>query len=107
LYSTLLGEATFHDLLLACDEDLTNEARRQRCLICQSALHSPDYPRKPRGRLCRLGPEMKGCCRPRCSSALLAARPSGCMRAALSVTIDRKASAGFLTALANPQKTRV
>ena len=57
MYSTLLGDATFHDLLLACDEDLADEARSQRCLICCSALHSADYPRKPRGRLCRLGPE--------------------------------------------------
>ena len=49
-YSTLLGDATFHDLLLGCDEDFANQARRQRCPICHSALHSADYPCKPRGR---------------------------------------------------------
>jgi hypothetical protein len=54
LYSTLLADATFHDLLLACDRDLANQVRRQRCLVCRSALHSATYPRKPRGRLCRL-----------------------------------------------------
>jgi hypothetical protein len=57
LYSTLLGDATFHKLLLACDRDLANQVRHRRCLVCRSALHSANYPRKPRGRLCRLPPE--------------------------------------------------
>ena len=57
MYSTLLGDATFHNLLLACDRDIVNLVRRRRCLLCRSALHSADYPRKPRGRLCRLSPE--------------------------------------------------
>jgi hypothetical protein len=57
LYSTLLGDATFHNLLLACDRDLANQVRRRRCLLCRSPLHSANYPRKPRGRLCRLPPE--------------------------------------------------
>src|SRR5262249_6247929 len=57
LYSTLLGDATFHNLLLACDRDITNQVRRRRCLLCRSSLHSANYPRKPRGRLCRLPPE--------------------------------------------------
>jgi hypothetical protein len=57
LYPPMLGEATFHDLLLACDRDLANQVRHRRCLICRSALHSANFPRKPRGRLCRLPPE--------------------------------------------------
>jgi hypothetical protein len=57
LYSTLLGDATLHNLLLACDRDLANQVRRRRCLLCRSPLHSANYPRNPRGRLCRLPPE--------------------------------------------------
>ena len=57
MYSTLLGDATFHNLLLACDRDLANQVRRRRCLLCRSPLHSANYPRKPRGRHCRLPPE--------------------------------------------------
>jgi hypothetical protein len=57
LYSALPANATFHDLLLACDRDLADQVRRGRCLVCGSALHSGNYPRKPRGRLGKLGPE--------------------------------------------------
>src|SRR5262249_15052310 len=57
LYATLLADATFHDFLLACDQDLAAQARRRGCRFCRGALHSGDYRRKPRGRLCRLGPE--------------------------------------------------
>ena len=53
LYRDLLADATFHQLLLACDADLADAARAGRC----GALHSACYPRKPRGRPCRLGPE--------------------------------------------------
>jgi len=57
LYRDLLADATFHQLLLACDADLADAARAGRCVLCGGALHSACYPRKPRGRLCRLGPE--------------------------------------------------
>jgi len=43
--------------LLACDADLADAARAERCGLCGGALHSACYPRKPRGRPCRLGPE--------------------------------------------------
>src|SRR5262249_6748357 len=56
-YATLLADATFHDFLLACDQDLAREARRGGCRLCRGVLHSPCYWRKPRGRLCRLGCE--------------------------------------------------
>jgi hypothetical protein len=57
LYRDLLADATFHHLLLAFDADLADAARAERCALCSGALHSARYPRKPRGRLCRLGPE--------------------------------------------------
>jgi hypothetical protein len=50
LYRELLADATFHDLLLACDRDLAEEARDGRCRLCGGVLHSATYPRKPRGR---------------------------------------------------------
>src|ERR1700733_11642042 len=57
LYRDLLADATFHQLLLACDADLAEAARAERCTLCGGMLHSACYPRKPRGRPCRLGPE--------------------------------------------------
>ncbi|HUJ36818.1 MAG TPA: hypothetical protein VLW88_03975 [Hyphomicrobium sp.] len=57
LYRDLLADATFHQLLLACDADLAEAARAGRCALCGGTLHSACYPRKPRGRPCRLGPE--------------------------------------------------
>jgi hypothetical protein len=57
LYRDLLADATFHQLLLACDADLADAARAGRCAFCGGALHSACYPRKPRGRPCRLGSE--------------------------------------------------
>lgn len=57
MYSTLLGDATFHELLFHFDQDIANGARRGRCLRCRSVVHSARYRRKPRGRLCRLSDE--------------------------------------------------
>ena len=57
LYATLLADTRFHDLLLACDRDLADECRAEGCELCGGRLHSARYPRKPRGRGCRLGPE--------------------------------------------------
>jgi hypothetical protein len=57
LYRDLLADATFHQPLLACDGDLAVMARAGRCGLCGGTLHSACYPRKPRGRPCRLGPE--------------------------------------------------
>ena len=57
LYRDLLADATFHQSLLACDADLAEAARAERCTLCGGMLHSACYPRKPRGRPCRLGPE--------------------------------------------------
>ena len=57
MYRDLLADTTFHHLLLTLDNDLADAARAGRCARCGGALHSACYPRKPRGRLCRLGPE--------------------------------------------------
>jgi hypothetical protein len=57
LYRDLLADATFHHLLLACDADLAEGTRARRCSLCGGALHAASYPRKPRGRLNRLGAE--------------------------------------------------
>ena len=57
LYSTLLADATFHELLLVFDRDIAIAARRGRCLLCGSVVHSAQYRRKPRGRPAGLGDE--------------------------------------------------
>ena len=64
MYPALPANATIHDLLLACDRDLADQARRQHCLVCGSAVHSDNNPRKPRGRLRKLPPEhdLRLCC---------------------------------------------
>ena len=56
MYAALLADARFHDLLLAADRDLAEACRTEGC-ACGGRRHSADYPRKPRGRPCRLGPE--------------------------------------------------
>jgi hypothetical protein len=48
LYSSLLANASFHELLLAFDRDLADSQRASAC-ACGGALHSAKYPRKPRG----------------------------------------------------------
>jgi hypothetical protein len=57
LYSTLLADATFHELLLVFDQDIAISARREPCLSCRGVLHSARYRRKPRGRPAGLGEE--------------------------------------------------
>jgi hypothetical protein len=57
LYWDLLGDATFYELLLACDRDLADTARCAGCARCSGVVHSAPYWRKPRGRPCRLGRE--------------------------------------------------
>jgi hypothetical protein len=57
MYAGLLADASFHNLLLAFDGDLAEATRAGRCPVCGGVLHSAKFPRKPKGRLCRLGPE--------------------------------------------------
>jgi hypothetical protein len=57
LYTTLLADARFHELLLAFDRDLADTARGAGCTLCGGVVHCAPYRRKPRGRACRLGPE--------------------------------------------------
>ena len=60
MYSALLTNASFHELLLAFDRDLADSQRALGC-ACGGALHSGKYPRKPRGLptelMSALGPE--------------------------------------------------
>ena len=55
MYATLLADTRFHELLLAIDRDLADSCRTEGCALCGGRLHSARYPRKPRGRPCRLG----------------------------------------------------
>ena len=57
LYSNLLADTRFHELLLAFDRDSADAVRAAGCPQCPGVLHSARYWRKPRGRLVRLGPE--------------------------------------------------
>jgi hypothetical protein len=57
LYQSLLSDTRFYDLLLEFDHDLAEEARSAGCAECGGALHSARYWRKPRGRLCCVGPD--------------------------------------------------
>ena len=57
MYRDVLTDATFHQLLLACDRDLADTARGAGCKRCNGVVHSAHYWRKPRGRPCRLGRE--------------------------------------------------
>jgi hypothetical protein len=57
LYSTVLADARFHELLLDFDQDIAIAARQERCLLCRSAVHSARYRRKPRGGPAGLGEE--------------------------------------------------
>ena len=52
-----VGRRHIPSAVLACDGDLAVMARAGRCGLCGGTLHSACYPRKPRGRPCRLGPE--------------------------------------------------
>jgi len=58
LYSALLGNASFHELLLGYDRDLAETTRARGC-GCGGVLHSAQYPRKPRpwALVRSLGPE--------------------------------------------------
>ena len=57
MYSTVLADATFHQLLLAFDQDIANTARQEQRALCAGVLHSGRYRRKPRGRPAGLGEE--------------------------------------------------
>lgn len=56
MYQSLLGNASFFELLREIDLDLAGEARSAGCR-CGGALHAARYPRKPRGGPAGLGRE--------------------------------------------------
>jgi hypothetical protein len=43
LYRDVLTDATFHQLLLACDRDLADTARGAGCKRCNGVVHSAHY----------------------------------------------------------------
>ena len=43
MYRDLLTDATFHQLLLACDRDLADTARDAGCERCNGVVHSAHY----------------------------------------------------------------
>ena len=55
----LLGDGSFHRLLLRADKDLAQQAREGGCAVCGGPLHSGNYARKPRGGPPWLGEEDK------------------------------------------------
>lgn len=55
MYQALLRESSLFELLLRCDRDLAEEARRRGC-ECGGPLHAAFYERKPRGGPACLGP---------------------------------------------------
>ncbi len=57
MYQAVLADAKFHEQLLAFDRDLAASARAARCWLCDGALHSASYDRKPRGGPAGLAPE--------------------------------------------------
>jgi hypothetical protein len=57
VYQAVLADAKFHEQLLAFDRDLAASARAARCWLCDGALHSASYDRKPRGGPAGLAPE--------------------------------------------------
>lgn len=56
MYQALLRDSSLFDLLLRCDADLAEEARRRGCR-CGAPVHAASYSRKPRGGPPGLGPE--------------------------------------------------
>ena len=53
----LLGDTSFHRLLLRIDEDVAQGVRSRGCPHCGAALHSARYERKPRGGPSELPPK--------------------------------------------------
>ncbi|HKM72836.1 MAG TPA: hypothetical protein VJX94_22690 [Stellaceae bacterium] len=49
MYQAVLADARFHEQLLVFDRDLSAAARAAGCGQCGGALHSAQFPRKPRG----------------------------------------------------------
>ena len=57
MWHTVLRDSTFFAILTTIDHDLAERMRAAGCVWCGGRLHSPRYPRKPRGRPTGLGRE--------------------------------------------------
>jgi len=54
MYTELLQDVRFYEVLLRVDGDIAEGAREEGCPDCGGVLHSASYPRKPRGARCVL-----------------------------------------------------
>lgn len=57
MYHGLLRDTRLYVFLYRVDCEMADSARRARCPVCGGPVHCADYPRKPRGAACQLGPE--------------------------------------------------
>jgi len=57
LYDKILRDASFPEALLNMDRLLVQQAKKQRCPLCDFVLDVGDFPRKPRGGPWDLGEE--------------------------------------------------
>ena len=57
MYHGVLLNASLYEFLYRVDCDLAKQTQGDRCPHCGGPLHQDNYPRKPRGAGCRLGPE--------------------------------------------------
>ena len=52
---SMLGNANLYALQLRIDREILEEVRSRRCPVDGGRLHVANFPRKPRGALCKLG----------------------------------------------------
>lgn len=57
MYHSLLRDSKLYLFLYRVDCEMAESAMRARCPKCGGPLHRANYPRKPRGAACPLGPE--------------------------------------------------
>lgn len=59
MYQRLLGDARLYIWMEQVDGELADSARQAGCQRCRGRLHQANYPRKPRGAACELGPKFE------------------------------------------------
>lgn len=91
----VLGDARFHGLLLAFDQEMEATVRAGGCPRCRAALHSARYARKPRGLPAGLSEEY-------CQCLSLCCARDGCRKRAAPPSLrflSRKVYLGALVVL--------
>jgi hypothetical protein len=59
MYQRLLGDARLYLLMDRFDREMADSSRLAGCPYCTERLHQANYPRKPRGASCKLGPQFE------------------------------------------------